>query len=104
MSWLVLIASGMMEAVWARALGDIRGIRRPLPLLIFLGALAVSLGGLAYAMQTIPTGSAYAVWVGVGASLTVVWGIIVKEEPFNLIRLALIALLIASVVGLMVVS
>lgn len=104
MSWLVLIGSGMLEAVWARALAASQSFRRPGPLLVFFVALTFSLAGLGYAMKTIPTGSAYAVWVGVGASLTVVLGIAKGEDPTSFVRLALIFLLITSVVGLMVVS
>ncbi|WP_430298339.1 DMT family transporter [Sinomonas sp. B1-1] len=70
MSWIILIASGALEAVWAAALERSRGFRRPLPTLLFLAALAGSMGGLALAMAEIPVGTAYAVWVGVGVVLT----------------------------------
>lgn len=103
-AWFVLVSSGLMEAVWARALGKIRGLSRPLPIIVFLTALTISLGGLAYAMRTIPTGSAYAVWVGMGAGLTAAWGTLTGQESADIRRTALIGLMIVSVVGLMVVD
>lgn len=104
MSWLLLVSSGMLEAVWARALEASNGFRKLGATAIFLVSLTASLTGLAYAMVEIPTGTAYAVWVGVGASLTVLWGIYRKEEPATLARLLLIAVLIGAVVGLKLVS
>lgn len=104
MSWFILVASAMMEAVWARALAASQSFRKPLPTIVFLIALSLSLAGLAFAMLEIPTGTAYAVWVGTGASLTVIWGIVVGEEPATRARLLLISVLILAVVGLKVVS
>ncbi len=104
MSWLVLIASGMMEAVWARALSASQSFRRPVPILIFLVAISLSLAGLAWAMRTIPTGTAYAVWTGIGASLTVIWAVLRGEEQAGWTRLGLITLLLVGVIGLKVVS
>lgn len=104
MDWLILITSGALEAVWAQALAASKGFRRLVPVLIFLVAMVVSMLGLAYGMRTIPTGTAYAVWVGVGASLTVVWSILTKTERATRQRIVLLAILIACVVGLQVVS
>ncbi len=104
MYWFVLITSGMMEAVWARALSRSDGLRRLRPAAVFLLALAASLSGLGYAMLQIPAGTAYAVWVGVGASLTVVWSILVGDETATIGRLLLLIALIGGVVGLKVVS
>ena len=70
MAWFVLIVSGMLEAVWATALDASQGFRRWRPTLVFLVATTLSMLGLAWAMTSIPTGTAYAVWVGIGATLT----------------------------------
>ena len=104
MSWLVLIASGVLEAVWASALAASNGFRRPRPTIVFVVALVASMAGLAFAMTDLPTGTAYAVWVGIGASLTVVWAIVSGKERASTARILLIVLLVASVVGLKVVS
>ena len=76
MDWVVLIASGGMEAVWALALDRAEGFTRLVPSVVFLGALAASMLGLSYAVRTIPLGTAYAVWVGIGAALTVGYGLV----------------------------
>lgn len=102
--WIVLILSGMLEAVWAAALGASDGFRRRRPTIVFILALALSMAGLAWAMIELPTGTSYAVWVGIGATLTVLWGFITGQERATLARVALLTLLVASVVGLKVVS
>jgi quaternary ammonium compound-resistance protein SugE len=100
MAWLVLVVSGVLEAVWAVALGRSEGFSRLLPSLVFLVGIVLSMGGLAYAMRTLPIGTAYAVWVGVGAALTVGFGMLSGSEPVSAIRLVLIAALVGCVVGL----
>jgi quaternary ammonium compound-resistance protein SugE len=104
MTWIVLIASGMLEAVWATALGASKGFSRPVPTIVFVVAMVASMVGLAYAMSEIPTGTAYAVWVGIGATLTVLWAIITGTERVALVRLLLLGALVGAVVGLKVVS
>lgn len=104
MSWVILIASGVLEAVWASALAASDGFRRKRPAILFVVALAASMGGLAIAMLELPTGTAYAVWVGVGATLTVVWAMLTRRERASTARILLLLLLVASVVGLKVVS
>lgn len=104
MAWIVLIASGALEAVWAGALSASKGFRRPVPTALFVASCSLSMLGLAWAMRTLPTGTAYAVWVGIGASLTVVWGIVSGQEKATLARMAFLVLLVGSVVGLKVVS
>lgn len=104
MTWLVLIASGMLEAVWATALGASKGFRKPVPSIVFVVALVASMAGLAYAMSEIPTGVAYAVWVGIGATLTVLWAMITGAERAGVVRQLLIAALVGAVVGLKAVS
>lgn len=100
MAWLVLVVSGMFEAVWAVALGKSDGFSRPLPTAVFSVAVVISMGGLAYAMRTLPIGTAYAVWVGIGAALTVTFGIATGSDDFSWLKLALIAGLIGCVIGL----
>lgn len=104
MSWLILIISGVLEAVWATALGRSEGFTRLIPSLIFGGALLASMVGLAVAMRDIPTGTAYAVWVGIGASLTVVWAMATGDEAVSLPKLLLILGLVGCVVGLKLVT
>lgn len=104
MEWFVLIVSGMLEAVWATALGASKGFRKPVPTIVFVVAMIVSMVGLAYAMSAIPTGTAYAVWVGIGATLTVLWAMITGAERASVVRLVLIGALVGAVVGLKLVS
>lgn len=100
MAWLVLVISGIFEAVWAVALGRSEGFTRLAPSLVFAAALIVSMGGLAYAMRTLPTGTAYAVWVGIGASLAVVYSMATGEESISLVKVLLICGLVGCIVGL----
>lgn len=104
MSWIVLVLSGILEAVWATALGRSEGFTKLWPTVIFGGALVVSMGGLAWAMREIPTGTAYAVWVGIGAALTVLWAMVSGAEPFSVVRMLLIAGLVGCVIGLKLVG
>ena len=100
MSWLVLVLSGVLEAVWATALGRSEGLSRPGPAAVFFVALTLSMGGLGYAMRDLPVGTAYAVWVAVGAVLTVAWAMATGGEPVSAVRLALLAGIVGCVVGL----
>ena len=102
MSWLVLVLSGVLEAVWATALGRSEGFSRLAPSAVFAVALVLSMVGLAYAMRELPVGTAYAVWVGIGAVLTVVIAMVTGEEPVSLVRLLLLAGIVGCVIGLKV--
>ena len=102
MSWLILILSGVLEAVWAVALGKSEGFSRLGPSVLFFVALAVSMGGLAYAMRSLPTGTSYAVWVAVGASLTVAFGMISGSESVSATKIVLLLGLVGCVIGLKV--
>lgn len=104
MDWIVLIASGVMESVWAIALGKSDGFSHPGPTVVFVGALVLSMAGLAFATKTLPVGTAYAVWVGIGAAITVIYGMVTGSEPASLARIALIAGLVGCVVGLKLVG
>ena len=100
MAWLVLILSGVLEAVWAIALGKSEGFSRLVPSVVFLVGLVLSMGGLAYALRTLPVGTGYAVWVGVGASLTVLFGMVTGDESVSVVKVALLVGLIGCVIGL----
>lgn len=104
MSWVILIVSGVLEAVWATALGKSAGFTRLVPSLVFGGALIASMVGLAFAMREIPTGTAYAVWVGIGAALTVLYAMATGAEPVSAVKALLILGLVGCVVGLKFVS
>lgn len=104
MSWIILIASGVLEAVWATALGKSEGFTKLWPSIIFGVTILLSMGGLAYAMRDISIGTAYAVWVGIGAALTVLYAMIFGGEPASLIKVLLILGLVGCVVGLKLVD
>ena len=104
MSWVILVLSGVLEAVWATALGKSEGFTKLWPSLVFAVTLIASMGGLAWAMREISTGTAYAVWVGIGASLTVAWAMITGDEAFSWVRMLLILGLVGCVVGLKLVG
>ena len=101
-SWLVLVLSGVLEAVWATALGRSEGFSRLVPSVVFGVALVLSMVGLAYAMRELPVGTAYAVWVGIGAVLTVVIAMVTGEETVSAVKLLLLAGIVGCVVGLKV--
>ncbi|PPB49268.1 ligand-binding protein SH3 [Arthrobacter pityocampae] len=103
MAWLVLIISGVLEAVWATALGKSDGFTRLAPTVVFGVAIAASMAGLAYAMRTLPVGTAYAVWVGIGASLTVVYAMATGTEPASLLKIVFLLMIVGGVVGLKLV-
>jgi quaternary ammonium compound-resistance protein SugE len=100
MAWLVLLVSGVLEAVWATALNRSDGFTRLAPSLIFAAALLCSMGGLAFAMRSLPTGTSYAVWVGVGAVLTVGYAMLTGDETASPVKLLLIAGAVGCIVGL----
>lgn len=100
MSWVVLVVSGIFEAVWATALGRSDGLSRVVPTVVFFIALAVSMAGLGYAMREIPTGTAYVVWVGIGAVATVAYAMVVDGEPTSVAKVALLVGIVGCVAGL----
>lgn len=102
MSWFVLVLSGVLEAVWATALGRSDGLSRLGPSLVFFVALAFSMAGLAYAMRELPIGTSYAVWVGIGAVLTVVIAMVSGTETVSLVKVLLLGGIIGCVIGLKV--
>lgn len=94
--------SGVLEAVWASALATSDGLRRPVPSAVFAVTAALSLAGLAYAMTDLPTGTAYAVWVGIGAALTVAWSMLTGRESATPLRILLVLGIVGCVIGLKV--
>lgn len=99
-AWAVLLVSAVLEAVWATALGASDGLTRPGPTVVFVIFSVLSLAGLGRAMRTIPTGTAYAVWTGLGAVLTVAWAALTGSEPLTGVRVVLLVGIIGCVVGL----
>jgi quaternary ammonium compound-resistance protein SugE len=99
-AWLILLGSAVLEAVWATALGLSEGFTQPAPTLVFAVTAALSMQGLGMAIRHIPLGTAYAVWVGIGAALTVGWAMATGAEPFNLLKLLLIAGIVGCAAGL----
>ena len=104
MSWIILIASGVLEAVWATALGKSDGLTRLVPSIVFGVGLLASMGGLAIAMRGIPIGTAYAVWVGIGAALTVGYAMVTGAESTSVVKVLLMLGLVGCVVGLKIVG
>jgi len=104
MAWIILILAGVLESVWATALGASNGFKRRGPTVLFVVTLVLSMLGLAFAMTEIAVGTAYAVWVGIGAVLTVIFAVVRKQEKLSLARSALLVVLIGCVIGLKAVS
>lgn len=102
MAWVVLVVSGVLETVWAIALQRSDGFSRLVPGVTFGVALVLSMAGLGYALRSIPVGTGYAVWVGVGVVGTALTGIVALGEAASLPRLVSLLLVVAGVVGLKV--
>ncbi|MEX0408407.1 quaternary ammonium compound efflux SMR transporter SugE [Aquibium sp. LZ166] len=104
MSWLILFAAGLFEIGWAVGLKYTEGFTRPWPTLATILSMTVSLALLGLALRTLPLGTAYAVWTGIGTIGTVVLGILLFGESSDAIRLACISLIVAGIVGLKLVT
>jgi len=100
MAWAVLVVSAVFEAVWATALGESNGFSEPVPTLVFAGAIIISMVGLARAMTEIPLGTAYAVWTGAGAALTVAYALMSGAEQASLAKIFFLLGIIGAIVGL----
>ena len=100
MNWLILVLAGLFEVGWAIGLKYTDGFTRPWPTLATIAAMAISLALLGVAMKSLPVGSAYAVWVGVGAIGTAALGIVLFGEPASAGRLVSLGLVLAGIVGL----
>ena len=99
-AWLVLVAAGVLEVVWAIGLKYAEGFTRPVPSLVTLAAAAASFWLLALAIRVLPVGTAYAAWTGIGAVGTAALGMLLFGEPATAARLACIAMIVAGIVGL----
>lgn len=104
MVWIVLVLSGTLEAVWATALEASENFKHRKPTILFVVAFTVSLAMLGYTLTELPAGTAYAVWVGIGAALVVVVAVVRGEERLSLVKFGLLVTLIGSVIGLQVMS
>ncbi|WP_242344282.1 quaternary ammonium compound efflux SMR transporter SugE [Anaeromyxobacter terrae] len=100
MSWIYLVIAGLLEVCWAIGLKYTDGFRRPFPTILTCAAIAGSMWLLAAAARTLPIGTAYAVWVGIGATGAAVLGVVLFQEPLTLARAMFLALLVVSIVGL----
>jgi quaternary ammonium compound-resistance protein SugE len=104
MAWFLLIVASLFEVGWAIGLKYTEGFTRLWPSLGTAAAMLVSLGLLGLAMKSLPVGTAYAVWVGVGAVGTVILGVLLFDEPMGALRLASLVLIVAGLVGLKLAS
>ena len=102
--WIALIFAGLLEVCWAVGLKYTDGFRRPLPSVLVILAIAVSMFLLSWAARTLPIGTAYAVWVGIGAFGAAILGIALFDEPVTIARMGFLVLLLVAIVGLKVTS
>ena len=100
MSWLVLFIAGLLEVVWAVGLKYTHGFSRLVPSVITIAAMVISMALLSWAMKTLPVGTAYAVWTGIGAVGAAVTGIIMLGESANPMRIASLACIVIGIIGL----
>ena len=104
MAWAILAVAGLLEVAWAVGLKYTDGFTRPLPTTLVLAAMGASVWLLAIALRTIPVGTGYAVWTGIGAVGTAVLGMVLFHEPRDLARLLCILLIVAGIAGLKLVT
>ncbi len=100
MAWIFLVLAGLFETGWAIGLKYTDGFTRPWPIVWTVLAMIISLWLLGIALRSLPVGTAYSVWVGIGAVGTVILGIVLFGDPVNTGRLISIALIIAGIIGL----
>ncbi|WP_281253614.1 quaternary ammonium compound efflux SMR transporter SugE [Labilibaculum filiforme] len=99
-AWMYLIIAGLFEAVWAIGLKYAEGFTKFWPSVITIVAMAISLYFLALAIKTLPLGTAYAVWTGIGAFTTAILGVVLFSEPIHFSRIFFLLLLLVSIIGL----
>lgn len=102
MAWILLIIAGLLEAGWAIGLKYTEGFTKPLPSVLTIAGIVISMVMLAHAAKTLPIGTAYAVWVGIGAAGAAILGILLLKEPASPARLFFLGLLLVAIVGLKV--
>jgi quaternary ammonium compound-resistance protein SugE len=100
MVWFILLLAGLLEIVWAVGLKYTEGFTRPIPTLITVTAMIASIGLLGLTMRSIPLGTAYAIWTGIGAVGTVIAGILLFGDSASVMRLMFVALIVAGIIGL----
>lgn len=100
MAWSILIVSGVLESVWAAALTRSEGFSKPGPSIVFVVALIASMAGLGLALRSIPLGTGYAIWVGIGVLGTVIYGIVAMDEPLSVARIVCLVAIVGGIVGL----
>lgn len=99
-AWIVLVISGLLESVWAGALTRSEGFTKLWPSVVFGVALVASMIGLGYALRSIPLGTGYAIWVGIGVVGTTIYGLIALNEPMSVARLVCLVAIVGGIVGL----
>jgi len=104
MAWTYLVIAGLLEVIWAVGLKYTEGFTRPVASVITVLAMAASIGFLGLALKSIPVGTGYAIWTGIGAVGTAILGMAVFAEPATLARLGSIALIVAGIIGLKLAS
>ena len=104
MPWLILIIAGLLEIGWAVGLKHAEGFTRLWPSVYTLVVMVLSMGMLAHAVKTIPLGTAYAIWTGIGAVGTTLVGMMLFDESRDVLRILFIVLIVAAVVGLRLTS
>lgn len=104
MAWIILVISGLLETVWATALAQSDGFKNTRMAVVFLVAMIASMIGLGYALRSLPVGTAYAVWTGIGAVGTAIFGMLVLHEPATVGRIVCLTLIVSGIVGLKVLT
>lgn len=104
MAWVLLVVAGLLEVCWAIGLKYTEGFSRPIPTVLTVAAIIASMVLLALAAKSLPIGTAYAVWVGIGALGAAVLGIFLFHEPVTPARVFFLALLLTSIIGLKLTS
>jgi len=100
MAWILLVIAGILEAAWAIGLKYSNGFTKPVPSALTIAGIVASMYLLAVAARTLPIGTAYGVWVGIGTFGTVILGMALLGEPATLSRIFFLALLLVAIVGL----
>ncbi|HPG34582.1 MAG: quaternary ammonium compound efflux SMR transporter SugE [Lentimicrobiaceae bacterium] len=104
MPWLILIIAGLFETVWAVSMKYSEGLTRLWPSLITAAAMIISLWLLAIALKSLPLGTAYTIWTGIGALGTVIYGILIFGESKDLLKILFVMMILGGIIGLKVVS
>ncbi|AWJ89538.1 QacE family quaternary ammonium compound efflux SMR transporter [Azospirillum baldaniorum] len=104
MSWVILFFAGLFEIGWAVGLKQTEGFTRPIPTALTVASMVISLALLGMALKSLPLGTAYAVWTGIGTVGTVILGILLYGESADILRLGCIALIVAGILGLKLIT